>query len=158
MFVNARKRHRLRRKVYEAKDALMTLQSQYKRGETSIESLSGAQKRLRSSEWALQKFESDLLIRTAQMKGIKISREPGWWDDDSEEYASGGMPQSEIEEIMSEWLTETGIFGAKKQFKEEKRKTFEWWYAKVVIPTLQVSVPIIALFLVYFANRVQQCK
>jgi hypothetical protein len=55
--------------------------------------------------------------------------------------------------IMSEWLTEAGIIGAKKFFKEEKRKTFEWWYTKVVIPTLQALVPIIALFLVYFGAR-----
>jgi len=150
-------KRKLRRSVNRTRDEVITAQAQYKRGEITIELLSAAQKRLRTAQWTLQRFESNLLIQTAQRKGLKIPREPGWWDNDSEEFARDGMPSREIEEIMSEWLTETGIFGAMKFFKEEGRKTFEWWYTKVIIPTLQVSVPIIALFLVYF-SKVQQCK
>lgn len=63
------------------------------------------------------------------------------------------MPLRELDKVVTCWLTETGIFTAKNLIKEEWRRNFEWWYTKVVIPTLQVSVPIIALFLVYLSKK-----
>jgi hypothetical protein len=153
MLDDKRRLWRLQRKVYKARDDLVNTQLRYKRGEVDKEFLWATQKQLRSLEAAFQRSESNFLIKEAQRKGIEIPRKPEWWDDDREEYARDGMPQREIDLIMSEWLTETGIFGVRKIFKEERRRAFEWWYTKVVIPTLQASVPIIALFLVYFSKK-----
>lgn len=153
MLEDRRKLWQLRRRVNTAKDNVVSAQSRFKLGQIDRESLWALQKELRSREQSLQRSESRFLTKEAQRKGIEIPRKPGWWDDDSEEFSRGGMSQREIEEVMSEWLTLTGIFGTRKLFKEECRKNFEWWYTKVVIPTLQVSVPITALFLVYLSSR-----
>lgn len=158
MFREIRERRtlrRLRRRVNDSMKAWMHAKVQYRKSEIAIDVLSAAQDQANFARWNLQKFESNALIGKAQRKGIEIPRTSGWWDNDSEQYQ--GIPQSEMELLVSEWLTTTGIFGARRFFKEERRKTFEWWYTKVVIPTLQALVPIIALFLVYFSakSRVQ---
>jgi hypothetical protein len=154
MFREIRERRtlwKLRRRVNDSMKAWMHAKAQYRRSEIAIEALSAAQGQANFARWNLQKFWSNALIGKAQRKGLEIPRTPGWWDDDSEQYQ--GMPHSEMELVVSEWLTPAGIFGARRLFKEERRKTFEWWYTKVVIPTLQVAVPIIALFLVYLSGR-----
>jgi hypothetical protein len=133
--------------------AWMHAKAQYRKNEIAIEALSAAQDLAKFARWNLQKFESNALIGRAQRKGIQIPRTSGWWDDDSEQYQGMSIPQNEMDLLVSEWLTPAGIFGARRFFKEERRKTFEWWYTKVVIPTLQVAVPIIALFLVYLSGR-----
>jgi len=153
MFDDWRQLRKLRHRLSDAQDVLLTVQSRYKKGEADIDALSAAQKEMSSRKWGLQKFESHSLIKRSQVKGIPIPRTLGWWDDDGEELLSYGMPATEVNKVVNEWLTETGIFGARKLFKDERRKTFEWWYSKVIIPTLQVAVPIIALFLVYFSRR-----
>jgi hypothetical protein len=131
--------------------AWMHAKVQYRKSEITMGALSAAQDQAKFAGWNLQKFESNALFGKAQRKGIEIPRTSGWWDNDSEQYQD--IPQGEMELLVSEWLTPNGIFGARRFFKEERRRTFEWWYTKVVIPTLQALVPIIALFLVYFSVR-----
>jgi hypothetical protein len=147
----ARTLWRLRRRLNNSNRAWMHAKLQYRKNEIAKDALSAAQKQAEFARWNLQKYWSSILISKAERKGQEIPRKAGWWEDDSEDFKD--IPRSESEDLISEWLTPAGIFGARRFFKEERRKTFEWWYTKVVIPTLQVAIPIIAVFLVYLSGK-----
>src|SRR2546423_14839884 len=114
---------KLSRRLNHSNRDWMHAKVQYRKNEITIDALSAAQKQAEFARWNLQKYWSNILISKAERKGKQIPRTPGWWDDDSEQYQ--GMPRSEMELLVSEWLTPAGIFGTRSFFKEERRKTFE---------------------------------
>ena len=102
----------------------------------------GLRSQIKFVEIAKERFESNLILKQASRLGIEVStssEKPGWWDDDYED----GMPN----EAIVEWLNAFGRTATTKLIRAERRANAEWWLTKIILPVLQVLVPIIALIL-----------
>ena len=68
----------------------------------------------------LERFESDLLLNSAERLGIEIPEKPDWWANDDTE---GNLSHDDI----SWWLSQKGRIGIANLIKQERRKELEWW-------------------------------
>jgi len=96
----------------------------------------------------LEIFESNIVIRKAQKRALEIpdfGEKRGWWRHNFEQ----GMP----DEAIQEWLTKKGVRGLRRMISQDRRKNFEWWWTKILIPALQALIPIIAMILVFATKK-----
>ena len=121
-----------------AKDKIrMQLQAEFDAGEWSVERWLDLKQQIHFRESQISQCESDHLIKRAQQLGIEIPQIESWWWDDS----ASGLPPEDV----SQYLTRFGIVSVRNLIRDKRRQIFEWWYTKVILPTLQSLIPILSL-------------
>jgi|ERR1043165_2694764 hypothetical protein len=135
MFDDWRRKRALRRAV---KKANLAFQREYEAGERRLSRLIELRREQDTRENLLLQFESDSLVDKAERRyGIAIPRTDGWWCDDS----ASGLPPEDV----SYYLNHFGMVNVRNLIREKRRQNFEWWYTKVILPTVQALVPILSL-------------
>ena len=134
MFNEWKTNRELRKAVVQADSQL---RRRYESGERDTERLMELLREKQYRESQLSQFESNQLVNKAEQYGIEIPNTESWWSDDS----ASGLPPEDV----SRYLTQLGRVNVRKLIRTERRQNFEWWFTKVILPTLQTLIPILSL-------------